>query len=58
MAHGALSETLRWTTPAVPRYLVVAELDPADPELATVWSRRKVGFPNLGAAVPDPPYLP
>ncbi len=55
-ALGQFATQLSFEAPESDAYLVVAELDPAEATLKTVWSRRKVGFAHAGMPVPDPPY--
>ena len=53
---GAGAFTIELEMPTVDQYLLFAELRPDDAGLATVWSRRKVGFANIGERGPDPPF--
>jgi hypothetical protein len=43
--------------PAASAYILFAELKPKDHSQPTVWSRRKIGFKNLGQPGPAPPAL-
>lgn len=56
-ALGQYVTEIAFVAPETEAYLVVAELDPEEATLKTVWSRRKVGFAHAGMPVPDPPYL-
>jgi hypothetical protein len=37
-------------------FLLIAEMKARNPDHLTVWSRRKIGFADPGAAIPDPPF--
>jgi len=37
-------------------FLLIAEMKARNPDHPTVWSRRKIGFADPGAAIPDPPF--
>jgi hypothetical protein len=54
-AFGVADQQFSLPMPAVEKYMLFAELRPADPSLPTVWSRRKIGFANAGEAGPAPP---
>ena len=43
-------------TPLETRYTIFAELAPDDQAKPVTWSRRKVGYGNIGERGPDPPF--
>ncbi|MFH1434397.1 MAG: glycoside hydrolase family 2 TIM barrel-domain containing protein [Pseudomonadota bacterium] len=55
-ALGAASCTLSIEMPDEAQYMLFAKLDPDDARLPIVWSRRKIGFVNMGEIGPDPPF--
>jgi len=55
-ALGSGSYSLDVEMPAEARFMLLARLAPDDPELPTVWSRRKIGFAHVGELGPDPPF--
>ncbi len=54
-AHGTVSKEIPIQIPPAQQYLIFAELKPQDESQQTVWSRRKIGFENIGQIGPDPP---
>ena len=55
-AYGAGDYQMDLQTPLDVRYTIFAKLSPDDQTKAETWSRRKVGYGNIGEVGPDPPF--
>jgi beta-galactosidase len=53
---GKHETVVRLPVPSVRRWVLFARLEPANGDLPTVWSRRKIGYRHLGEPIPDPPF--
>jgi beta-galactosidase len=55
-SYGAEDFQIELVTPSESKYVIFAELAPDDQTLDTVYSRRKVGYANIGDPGPEPPF--
>lgn len=55
-AGGRVPVSLEMMIPNAPEFVLVAEAKVRNPFHPSALSRRKIGFPGAGAAIPDPPY--
>ena len=54
--YGAGNYQVALLTPTQSKYMIFARLEPDDQAQPVTWSRRKVGFGNVGEPGPDPPF--